>query len=222
MALRPAVALSRHSSYLGSRLTVHTGRQAPFRQRQSGSSSSRHQVQASFFGVGAPEAVLVGLVALVIFGPQGLAEAAKTAGKTVRAFKPTFDELTSVSRDLRNTLDEELGINDIRNEFRGSNYTSPSRGTQQPDWDNLGTTPVASSKSAAEASGSQDSNQSQEDIDAMRARSANLAWGKAQTAEQQDGAAGSKTDSKIADVSLDELQAELARRRAAKKDVSSA
>jgi mttA/Hcf106 family len=32
------------------------------------------QVQASFFGVGAPEAVLVGLVALVIFGPQGLAE----------------------------------------------------------------------------------------------------------------------------------------------------
>lgn len=35
------------------------------------------QVQASFFGVGAPEAVLVGLVALVIFGPQGLAEVLK-------------------------------------------------------------------------------------------------------------------------------------------------
>ena len=35
------------------------------------------QVQASFFGVGAPEAVLVGLVALVIFGPQGLAEVSK-------------------------------------------------------------------------------------------------------------------------------------------------
>ena len=32
------------------------------------------QVYASFFGVGAPEAVLVGIVALVIFGPQGLAE----------------------------------------------------------------------------------------------------------------------------------------------------
>ena len=47
-----------------------------------------------------------------------MSQAAKTAGKAVRAFKPTFDELTSVSRDLRNTLDEELGINDIRNEFR--------------------------------------------------------------------------------------------------------
>jgi hypothetical protein len=30
--------------------------------------------QASFFGVGAPEAIVVGLVAVVIFGPQGLAE----------------------------------------------------------------------------------------------------------------------------------------------------
>ena len=47
------------------------------------------------------------------------AQAAKTAGRTIKAFKPTFDELTDVSRDLRNTLDEELGINEIRNEFRG-------------------------------------------------------------------------------------------------------
>lgn len=81
---------------------------------------------------------------------------------------------------------------------------------------------MSTSKSAAEDSGSQDGDQSQEDIDAMRVRSADLAWGKAQAAEQQDSAAGSKTDSKIADVSLDELQAELARRRAAKKDTSSA
>lgn len=31
-------------------------------------------VQQSFFGVGAPEALLVGVVALVVFGPKGLAE----------------------------------------------------------------------------------------------------------------------------------------------------
>lgn len=30
------------------------------------------QVTFSLFGVGAPEAVLVGVVALVVFGPQGL------------------------------------------------------------------------------------------------------------------------------------------------------
>ncbi len=32
------------------------------------------RVQASFFGVGAPEALLVGVVALIVFGPKGLAE----------------------------------------------------------------------------------------------------------------------------------------------------
>ena len=31
-------------------------------------------VQMSFFGVGAPEALLVGVVALVVFGPKGLAD----------------------------------------------------------------------------------------------------------------------------------------------------
>ena len=31
-------------------------------------------ITASFLGVGAPEAVLVGVVALVVFGPKGLAE----------------------------------------------------------------------------------------------------------------------------------------------------
>lgn len=31
-------------------------------------------VKAAFFGVGAPEAVLVGVVALVVFGPKGLAQ----------------------------------------------------------------------------------------------------------------------------------------------------
>lgn len=42
------------------------------------------QVRASFFGVGAPEAVLVGLVALVIFGPQGLAEVGGAAAVSVQ------------------------------------------------------------------------------------------------------------------------------------------
>ena len=32
------------------------------------------KVHASFFGVGAPEALLVGVVALIVFGPKGLAE----------------------------------------------------------------------------------------------------------------------------------------------------
>ena len=44
-------------------------------------------------------------------------QAAKGLGKSLRAFAPTLQELTSVSRDLKNTLDEELGIDEIRREF---------------------------------------------------------------------------------------------------------
>lgn len=44
-------------------------------------------------------------------------QAAKGVGKTLRAFAPTLQELTSVSRDLKNTLDNELGIDEIRRDF---------------------------------------------------------------------------------------------------------
>lgn len=36
-------------------------------------------ITASIFGVGAPEAVLVGVVALVVFGPRGLAQVSQGA-----------------------------------------------------------------------------------------------------------------------------------------------
>lgn len=63
-------------------------------------------MQASFFGVGAPEAILVGVVALVVFGPKGLAQAAKSLGSTLRSFAPTIREITSVSQELKSTLEQ--------------------------------------------------------------------------------------------------------------------
>jgi TatA/E family protein of Tat protein translocase len=63
-------------------------------------------VRASFFGVGAPEALLVGVVALVVFGPKGLAQAAKSVGSTLRSFAPTLREITSVSQELKSTLEQ--------------------------------------------------------------------------------------------------------------------
>lgn len=52
----------------------------------------------------------------------------------------------------------------------------------------------------------------------MRARSAELAWGNGAggEAEQKGSGSGGRTGDGIANVSLDDLQAELARRRAAK------
>lgn len=54
------------------------------------------QTHASLFGVGAPEALVIGVVALLVFGPKGLADIAKQLGSTLRAFQPTIRELQEV------------------------------------------------------------------------------------------------------------------------------
>ncbi|KAJ0234998.1 Sec-independent protein translocase protein TATB [Hirschfeldia incana] len=72
-------------------------------------------IRASLFGVGAPEALVIGVVALLVFGPKGLAEVARTVGKTLRTFQPTIRELQDVSRDFKSTLEREIGLDEISN-----------------------------------------------------------------------------------------------------------
>ncbi|XP_076952697.1 sec-independent protein translocase protein TATB, chloroplastic-like [Bidens hawaiensis] len=78
-------------------------------------------VYASLFGVGAPEALVIGVVALLVFGPKGLAEVAKNLGKTLRAFQPTIRELQEVSREFKSTLEKEIGLDELQNQ---GGYTS--------------------------------------------------------------------------------------------------
>ncbi|XP_010671835.2 sec-independent protein translocase protein TATB, chloroplastic [Beta vulgaris subsp. vulgaris] len=80
-------------------------------------------VYASLFGVGAPEALVIGVVALLVFGPKGLAEVARNLGKTLRAFQPTIRELQDVSREFKSTLEREIGLDD---DPRQPKYTSES------------------------------------------------------------------------------------------------
>ncbi|KAH7557668.1 hypothetical protein ACOSP7_027522 [Xanthoceras sorbifolium] len=89
-------------------------------------------VHASLFGVGAPEALVIGVVALLVFGPKGLAEVARNLGKTLRAFQPTIRELQDVSRDFKSTLEREIGLDDISNStqntyspYRNNNISTP-------------------------------------------------------------------------------------------------
>ncbi|KAH0456720.1 hypothetical protein IEQ34_014627 [Dendrobium chrysotoxum] len=70
-------------------------------------------VYASLFGVGAPEVLVIGVVALLVFGPKGLAEVARNLGKTLRAFQPTIRELQEVSREFKSTLEREIGIDEV-------------------------------------------------------------------------------------------------------------
>ncbi|GBG65028.1 hypothetical protein CBR_g49097 [Chara braunii] len=71
-------------------------------------------VQASVFGVGAPEALVIGVVALLVFGPKGLAEVARNLGKTLRSFQPTIQELRQVSNEFKNALEQEIGWDDVQ------------------------------------------------------------------------------------------------------------
>nr|CAD1840871.1 unnamed protein product [Ananas comosus var. bracteatus] len=88
-------------------------------------------VYASLFGVGAPEALVIGVVALLVFGPKGLAEVARNLGKTLRAFQPTIRELQEVSRDFKNTLEREIGLDEVASSSSNYKSTQYMNNTQQ-------------------------------------------------------------------------------------------
>ncbi|CAN6589026.1 unnamed protein product [Malus baccata var. baccata] len=129
-------------------------------------------VYASLFGVGAPEALVIGVVALLVFGPKGLAEVARTLGKTLRAFQPTIRELQEVSRDFKSTLEKEIGLDDISSSsidaFNGKKMdttSTPSSTTTTGD----SKTTIKDSKTTAEDSKTVDIS-SLSSIDAYNAR----------------------------------------------------
>ncbi|XAR53638.1 hypothetical protein NMG60_11022265 [Bertholletia excelsa] len=101
---------------------------SPRHVRKVTSSERRRQyrgmvVYASLFGVGAPEALVIGVVALLVFGPKGLAEVARNLGKTLRAFQPTIRELQEVSREFKSSLEREIGLDEIRSSTQNT-YSS--------------------------------------------------------------------------------------------------
>ncbi|KAK1266939.1 hypothetical protein QJS04_geneDACA000383 [Acorus gramineus] len=91
-------------------------------------------VYASLFGVGAPEALVIGVVALLVFGPKGLAEVARNLGKTLRAFQPTIKELQEVSREFKSTLEKEIGLDDV-SPYTKEYYNSRSSNTNEKPQD---------------------------------------------------------------------------------------
>ena len=55
----------------------------------------------------------------------GCVQAVKSLGSTLKAFQPTIREIVSVSSDLKNTLEEQIGLDDIRSEIRNSVVPEP-------------------------------------------------------------------------------------------------
>lgn len=88
--------------------------------------------------MGAPEALVIAVVALLVFGPKGLAEAAAGLGKTLRAFQPTIRELADVSNELKSTLEKEIGLNEVKAELQRP-PTAASAMTSTVSTDDTGT-----------------------------------------------------------------------------------
>ena len=132
---------------------------------------SPSQTNASLFGVGAPEALVIGVVALLVFGPKGLADIAKQLGQTLRAFQPTIKELQEVSREFRDTLEDEIGLDEIRNDIAGVTAPVPTK-RQAPAPNPVSADTAVSAPSAPSADESENMVTKE-----MRAQAAAAAWG---------------------------------------------
>ncbi|GLU24296.1 hypothetical protein SLE2022_402420 [Rubroshorea leprosula] len=136
---RPQLGLTLCSQWIGSK---HLGISSTLKALKFGRKRrcKSRVVYASLFGVGAPEALVIGVVALLVFGPKGLAEVARNLGKALRAFQPTIRELQDVSREFKSTLEREIGLDEISSSTQTTYRTnSTSAPSSSPTTSNSGT-----------------------------------------------------------------------------------
>ena len=72
-----------------------------------------------FGSIGMPELIIILTIALIIFGPRKLPELGRSLGKSLGEFK-------RASNELRNTLDEEIRIEEQRTAERAAEPTRPA------------------------------------------------------------------------------------------------
>ena len=71
--------------------------------------------------IGMPELIIIFVIALIIFGPRKLPELGRSLGKSLAEFK-------KASNELRNTLEEEIRIEEQKEAASKSPATPPSTG----------------------------------------------------------------------------------------------
>ena len=64
-----------------------------------------------FGSIGMPELIIIFMIALIIFGPRKLPELGRSLGQSLNEFK-------RASNELKNTLDEEIRVEETRSADR--------------------------------------------------------------------------------------------------------
>lgn len=78
-----------------------------------------------FGSIGMPELIVIFVIALIIFGPRKLPELGKSLGKSIAEFK-------RASNELRNTLEEEIRIDDQQQRQKAAAATLPAASSTTP------------------------------------------------------------------------------------------
>jgi TatA/E family protein of Tat protein translocase len=79
-----------------------------------------------FGSVGVPELIIIFTIALIIFGPRKLPELGKSLGKSLAEFK-------RASNELKNTLDEEIRIEEQRSAQRAADPSPVQPAAANPE-----------------------------------------------------------------------------------------
>jgi sec-independent protein translocase protein TatA len=72
-----------------------------------------------FGSIGMPELIIIFVIALIIFGPRKLPELGRSLGKSLAEFK-------KASNELRNTLEEEIRIEEQKEAATKSTPSTPA------------------------------------------------------------------------------------------------
>jgi len=78
-----------------------------------------------FGSIGMPELIIIFVIALIIFGPRKLPELGKSLGKSIAEFK-------KASNELRNTLEEEIRIEEQKEVKPATPAAAPPVATAAP------------------------------------------------------------------------------------------
>ena len=78
-----------------------------------------------FGSIGMPELIIIFVIALIIFGPRKLPELGRSLGKSLAEFK-------KASNELRNTLEEEIRIEEQKEAVGKAAATTPTSTASTP------------------------------------------------------------------------------------------